>query len=406
MAAIVDKAGDTSNRFKYYDPASGSYSYGGELPKSDPVDNSNRFKYYDPRTGTYSYGGQLPSSSARPSYDRPEIKDTVEKLTGGRSVQEILSEMNAAYAAEAAKVQSAISAQLNAQRKMMEAERKRQLAEAKRARNSVYDAVTRDWERRGLDGKEIRKALKGLAENDYLDAHTLTERVRKTQTWANRFGAVSKAREKAGLSYLDEGQIVALEDGYKEVLSKSGMPAGYYDSFKDFQNWISNDVSVAEIGERVNLAEAAVNNSDPNYVLALKNLYGLRQGDLVAYFLDRTRGVEVLNQQLQAADIGAAALDTGIGIDRTFTENLVDRGVNRQMAQQVFSEVAETGDQWRRLAAMGRESLTDQSLVEMDLGMDPETGKKVKRLASQERSRWAGTGGGTSAFGSNRSGSY
>src|SRR5574343_86972 len=323
------------------------------------------------------------------AYDNAAVRAEVAKLKAGRDTT-----AKGDYSGEKATIQ----AQLDQQAAADKAEAEAQAALARRQRKSAYDAATAAWSRYGLDPTEVRRALKGLAEDDYLDSNAMAEAVRGTQSWANRYGAVTTARAKKGLSYLNEGEILSLEDGYRAALSSAGLPKGFYNNYKDFQNWIANDVSVAEIGERANLAEQAVANTDPSYVKAFREMYGIKRSDLAAYFLDRKRGTEVLTQQIQAAEIKSEAIDTGISVNKSYVETLVDKGVSRETARQAFDNTAQTRDDWNRLADLSKQSITDQSLVDNELGLDPVTSKKIKRLASAERSRWGGSTSTGNAF--------
>lgn len=334
---------------------------------------------------------------------RPEVRSAVKQLSTSRREQlAALEDAKADYAAERARLQKILQSQQRAE----ERERQAQLALARQQRTSAYDTVAREWERHGLDGREIKQALRGLAENDYLDANRMKERVRETKTWAQRFGAVSKAREKKGLSYLDEGSIVALEDQYRAIVSRAGLPKRFYDSHKDFQSWIANDVSPAEIGDRVSLAEKAIANQDKDFTKAMQSMYGIRRKDLTAYMLDRKRGTQVLEEQVAAAEIKSEIYGTGLNITNGFAEDLVDKDVTRQEARSAFDAVGQTSKDWKRLAAISGERFSDQSMIEGELGLDPKAERKKTRLASEERGRWSGTGGSAGVFGGSTSGSY
>lgn len=340
-----------------------------------------------------------PSVTAPVDY-KSAVREAVATLAKSRA--ESNKSVVAAYSDEAKKIQGLIDSQNAAAEK----EKAAQLALEKRNRESAYDAVSKEWERYGVDPGEVRSVLKKLAPNDYTNGNTMAEAVRTTKSWAARFGAVTKARAKNGQTYINEGEILGLEDSYRQVMSAAGLPKGFYDSPKDFQNWIANGVSVKEISERVELAEQAVANTDPDYIKSFKNFYGIKKGDLTAYFLDRKRGTEVLSQQIKAAELGSEAKETGIHVGVKYAESLVDKGVSREQARSAFNTVAEQKADWQRLAKLGGENITERSLVEDSLSMAPSVTRKKERLVKKEQGKWSGSGAASEAFNNVSSGSY
>ena len=274
------------------------------------------------------------------------------------------------------------------------------------SRQSAYDALQEQFMQLGLDGGQVMAALKGLGRDGWRNATLMARTVRSTQTWKDRFGAVTQARKDKGYSYLSEADIVGLEDSYRESLSRYGLPTGFYDSPDDFQKWIADDVSPSEVLERAEIASQVANRLDEGTRTAFKDYYGVGSGDLTAYFLDRTRATDLLTKQVAAAQLGAEATDAGVSVTGGLLTDLAGSGIGRQQFREAAQETASSGDDWRRLAQLGGQQITQESLLQANLGMDAATGKKLKGLASQERGRFGGSGGGTSALGRQSEGSY
>ena len=94
------------------------------------------------------------------------------------------------------------------------------------------------------------------------------------------------------------------------------MPSGFYDSTDDFTKWIANDVAPQEIQGRVQWAQQYIANTDPATKQALQSYYGIGENDLVAYALDRTRAVPLLEKQAKAVELGAAANSQGLTLSK------------------------------------------------------------------------------------------
>lgn len=271
---------------------------------------------------------------------------------------------------------------------------------------SIIDRFVQDFEDMGLNGQEIYAQVRKVGRLDVLANNTalLGDAVRSTKTWQNRFGAVTNERRKKGFAYLNEAQIMAQESAYRETLQRFGLPKGFYDSPEDFQNWIANDVSVAEIADRAQLASEAVNGVDDGTRQALQQYYGVGTGDLTAYFLDRSRSVGLMEKQIQASMLGSELNAAGVTGTRGLLEDLAGKDVSRQELRQAADRTGTEMADWKRLAELGDTRLTQAALLKSELGMDAETKRKQRRLASQERGRFGGSGGGIDVFGGQRTG--
>lgn len=275
-------------------------------------------------------------------------------------------------------------------------------------REASYAAYADTLTKYGFNRGEIMQFLKGLSYTQLQNPMLVTQAFRETGAWQQRFGAVTKAREKNGMSYLNEGQIIQLEDTYRQIFTAAGIPEKFWEQ-GDLNNLIGQDVSPQEVADRVKLAEDAINNTDPAYTRAFREYYGIGKKSLVGYMLNRKKGVQLLSEQVKAAEIGAEAGSTGMdSVGKKFAEKLVDKDISRQEARQAFANVADTEQDWKKLAALSGEKISEKGLVKDELGLDKDgkVGRKKKRLASQERARFGNAGAGAGALGSSTSGAY
>lgn len=274
-------------------------------------------------------------------------------------------------------------------------------------RDSVFKAMSQRFEGYGMDGNEILSALKKVPGGLEGNEDVITMAIRDTNTWKDRFGTIMETRRKNGLPAISEQEVLSTESAYRQVLDYYKLPKGFYDSYKDFQSWIAKDVSPDEIRERAGLVDQHLNNTDPTFIKAFKKFYGISKGDLAAYMLDRSRGVELLRQREQAAVIGGEGLGQGLdSVNRKFSEKLVDKDIGRQEARQAFNRVAMEEKDMKVLAARDGETLTEKGMIRAELGLAPGVQKKMDKLKSRERARFGGSSGGTTVFGNTDSGSF
>lgn len=189
--------------------------------------------------------------------------------------------------------------------------------------------------------------LEGLADQAYnmlldgVSAEAVVLRLRESDEFKNRFSGMQMRREN-GMSAISPAEYISLERSYRNVMMTAGIPEGFYDSPDDFAAFIGNDVSQAEMTERVAMAATAVQSIDPNLKTQLQDLYGIgveNDGELTAYYLDPQRGTDIIEQrlQLEAAGLSAASVGTlGSGFESDTAERLVDLNIQQREITERF----------------------------------------------------------------------
>jgi hypothetical protein len=149
------------------------------------------------------------------------------------------------------------------------------------------------------------------------------------------FGRVAK-----GLNAISEADYLALENSYAAQMTAYGQNT--FANKAQFANLIGNDISATELKDRLDLAVTQVQQADPTVMASLRKFYPtITDTNLVGYFLNPAEALPMLNRQVQAADIGAAATQQGLGTDKTSAEALAAYGVTYAQAQTGYGRVAE-----------------------------------------------------------------
>lgn len=233
-------------------------------------------------------------------------------------------------------------------------------------------------------------------------ADTVALMLQETPEYKQRFAANAQ-RTRAGLPVLNPAQYLATEAAYRQVLQASGLPVGFYDSNDDFTSWIAGDVSPTEIKERADAAIRVV-QGNPELRTAVRDLYGVSEGDVAAYFLDQQRATPILETRLRAAEIAAQGIARGFAASQN-AERFARQGITAQQAAQGYGEISETFGALQGLAQIYGTHWT-QGEAELAV-FEPGTlggqesqqpgaeapAQKARRLASQERAMFAQTRG-------------
>lgn len=222
-------------------------------------------------------------------------------------------------------------------------------------------------------------------------------KLRETPEYKQRFIG-NETRKKAGLQPLTPAEYISAEAAYKKVMRDSQLPAGFYDQPDDFAKFLGNDVSPAELQERVNIANLSIQNADPYYTDSLRRLYGLQTGDMLAYALDPERALPFITRQQKAAQFGAEAARQGIQVTTPMAETYTGQlGVSQEQARQGFETVAEILPTAQKLSQMtpGAQPVGLEETTSAVFGgaQSAEYKQRLKRLADIEQSRFAGQSG-------------
>ena len=284
--------------------------------------------------------------------------------------------------------------------------------EAQAASRSAYALLLSEFSRYGLEAlvSPLQDLIKqGLSGPEFQIA------LRNTDAYQKRF-AGNTERIKKGLTALSPGEYLALEDQYQNIMRNYGLPASYYakDSLgtqQGFNRLIANDVSAVELEERVLTAQKRVLDAAPEVKTALKQFYpDITNGDILAYTLDPEKGLEDIKKKVTAAEIGGAALVSGLTTSLTDAEYLRRYGVTKETAQEGYKAIGAGLERGSQLANIYQQEPYIQATAEEEVFNLPgqaEASKKRKRIIGLEEAAFSGQTGVTSgALGRERAGSF
>lgn len=276
------------------------------------------------------------------------------------------------------------------------------------------DSVIQMFQNTGL-GDTFINQLVGIIDKVYEENILPTEEqvlnvIYNSDAYKQRFAAneiikkrMAEGQGRPGDRLLTPAEYIATENSYRELMSQAGMPSGFYDQPEDFTNFIAElGTSVAEVSERISLAQQALQFADDNIKNALRDYYGWTDSDMVAYLLDPERAFQAVNskfafstaelkQRYAVAEVGGAALRAGVagGATQGLAEEIVKAG-KQDLAERTFQSTARMQEDYSRLMglygeAAGAEDLTREAL---SLTGGAEVGIKTRKLASKERAKF------------------
>ena len=285
-------------------------------------------------------------------------------------------------------------------------------AQAQGERQSAYDLLYSQFKQYGLES--LVEPLKGLVISGASPSE-FTIKLRETESYKKRFSANAQRINK-GLKAISEAEYLGLEDQYQNVMRNYGLPAEYYargdmGMQEGFNKFIANDVSAAELEDRVMTAQSRVLNSNPEVLASLKSFYpDITNGDILAYTLDPTKALTDIKRKVTAAEIGGAAMQAGLGITGTRAGELGSAGITKAQAQQGFETIGGGLQRGSQLASIYGENPYTQTTAEQEvfgLSGKMDAKKQRQKIAGLEKATFSGqTGISSGALARDRAGGY
>jgi hypothetical protein len=285
-------------------------------------------------------------------------------------------------------------------------------AKARGERQSAYDLLYSQFKLYGLES--LVEPLKGLITSGASPSE-FTIKLRESDSYKKRFSANAQRIAK-GLRSLSESEYIQLEDQYQDVMRRYGLPDTYYTRGEmgiqeGFTKFLEGDVSPVELEDRISTAQKRVLNANPEVTQALKQFYpDITNADILAYTLDPKNAIENIKRKVTAAEIGGAAIQSGLQTGMTRAEELGAAGITKAQAQQGFGTIAGGLERGSQLASIYGENPYTQTTAEQEvfgLAGKTEAEKQRKKLTGLEKATFSGQTGLTSgALARDRAGAY
>lgn len=212
-----------------------------------------------------------------------------------------------------------------------------------------------------------------------------------------RFPAIDARRAK-GLPALSPGEYVAYENTATQVMRAAGIPKGFWDSPDDFTKFLTNDMSVKELSDRVDLYRQELYQKPAEVRAALREDFGLTEGEMLAWVIDPDKALPMVQRLAAAADIGGASRRTGYRTTAEQDYRLTDLGVTADQAQSGFNALGRQRGLFDPLLGHNETQITVDEQLGAAFGGNVEDDRKIEK---RRQDRIAEFGGGGSYAGTN-----
>ena len=221
------------------------------------------------------------------------------------------------------------------------------------------------------------------------------QRLWEQPAFKRRFKVIFDRRSK-GLPAISPAEVLEYERRARQLFQEAGLPPGFYDSPDDFYNFLLNDVSISELNGRVEVARTMLYSVSQEDRLEMKRLYGLSEGQEIAYVLDSARALPLLQNQFAAARASGAALRSGYGqLNLTEAERLAVAGVSGEEAAQGFGALVQSRELFTALPGLeaSEDTITREEQLSGTFTGNALAAERIRRRAEMRVAAFRGGGG-------------
>lgn len=219
--------------------------------------------------------------------------------------------------------------------------------------------------------------------NNESEAQIMLE-LRDTAEYKARFPAMEElAKSGRGIT---EAEYRSYEQTVYQVVQQWGLPKGMYDTPLAIAKMLTGNVSAAEVNQRAQLAAAAAFTAPEEVRTGLARMGGTG-GDLIAYYLDSSKALPILQQQFNAAQVIGAGLMQDVNVSNERALQYAQQGVTFDQAQSGLAAVRGA----RGLTTGFGETVTEEQLADAQFG-DAQAQQTQQRVQRGRLARGAGGG--------------
>ena len=245
--------------------------------------------------------------------------------------------------------------------------------------------------RYGLEG--LADWAIGLIQQGEITSAELMLRLYDRPEFKARFPGLDQMRAN-GLPPMSPEEYMNYELQAHGLMRAAGLPEGFYDDPSDFTDFIGQGVSLAELGARIQNGYQRVLTAPPEVRARFAQWFGA-DGDaaLASMFLDPSKSLPLLEQQLTQAEIAGSGDIYGIGIGQATAEQLAAMGYSGQTASTGFRQIQAQGAVFDESITENTDLTAEGAGVDAAFGLNQDSVDTINRRIQGRVGALSGGGG-------------
>lgn len=271
-------------------------------------------------------------------------------------------------------------------------------AAAAAARRAAVDVLKQAFANYGFDA-DFLTALDEAVKDDESAAGVMLKMYDEAtplgKAYAKRFPGMAALRKKG--QAINEATYIDLETRMTGVMRTYDLPQGFADNREQLGKLIAGEVSPAELQSRLESWNTVARNTDQGVRDQLRNLYGLSDGDILAYTMNPDTALPLIQKRARAAVTADAGADNGFQFGQAQAEALAMdsqfNGLSEGQLRQGFSQAGVLNTEQQRLAALESDAFNSMDAVDTVFRQDAPKTLASQQRAARERARFGGSSG-------------
>jgi hypothetical protein len=223
--------------------------------------------------------------------------------------------------------------------------------------------------------------------------------LRTTPEYKQRFPAMDTLAKKGRA--ISEQQYIDYERGAAQLFKSVGLPPTFYDQPDDFANFLTNEVALPELQQRIQMYQVAAFQVPDEVRNDLQQRFGVTPGELTAFFIDPDRALPLIQQKFGASQAAGASQIGGFGAltdEQAF--RVGNQGLTQQQLAQGFGQLGTLRPLFEALPGFGEENINSDVGIGAVFDQSAEDQRQLARRAEGRKSPFSGGG----QFGSSQTG--
>ena len=244
--------------------------------------------------------------------------------------------------------------------------------------------------------QDLIDELDTMIKQDYTESQMYLE-LQKAPAWKKRFPGMA-ALSAAGKA-IDAGTYISQEKSMLQTLDYYGIDKNIFGTTEELGKQIANLVSPKRFETVVALAAQDV-EQNPDVLAGLNLYYGVDKSAAISYLLNPTIGLDLIQRQARAAEIGAKAAKSNFafGMNKAgsgVAESFINAAgtMDLQALDVTFQQARGLSDVQSSIAATEGATYNDLSAVSAILGKDQAAILDSQRRAARSVAKFSGSSG-------------
>jgi hypothetical protein len=223
--------------------------------------------------------------------------------------------------------------------------------------------------------------------------------LRGTPEYKQRFPAMEPLAQKGRA--ISEQQYIDYERGAAQLFKSAGLPPTFYDQPDDFANFLTNEVALPELQQRVQMYQVAAFQVPDEVRNDLQQRFGVTSGELTAFFIDPDRALPLIQQKFGASQAAGASQVAGFG---ALSDEQAFKVGNQQLTQaqlaQGFGQLGQLQPLFNALPGFGEDNISNDVGIGAVFDQNAQDQRELARRAAARKAPFSGGG----QFGSSQTG--